>query len=234
MTYTVTGGAHIGQVGQTDDAGVGRVGIGVVSATSLGVGIIPGTVLGPGEIAGISDVVEVVFDMMIGVEVERREDEIGIGVVSDGGVLTLGEAIGVDGVLGVKIALVSGGGVLRIEVGVVENITVGEDRMLLEIVTGTTGVLREVWLSEEKVLDTTIWVGVEEIVVEMVAGVTEGVVSVCVSVSTSLVDFVSGMMLVLMKDVVEVKVTGITEVVEPMEMVLRTIGLVLVIIVVSA
>ena len=67
--------------------------------------------------------------------------------------------------------------------------------------------------------------GVEEIVVEVVTGITTGVVSV----STSLVDFVRGMMLVLMKDVVEVRVMGITDVVEPMEMVLEMTGLVVVV-----
>ena len=153
---TVTGGGHVGQVGQTDDAGMGRVGTGVVSATSLDVGLVPGTVLGPGDIAGTTDGVEVVFDTTICVGVERIEDRIGVGVVSDGGVLTLGEASGMDGVLGVKMVLVSRGGVLKIEVGVVEKISVGGDTMLLEIVTGITGVLREVWVSKEKVLETRI------------------------------------------------------------------------------
>ena len=78
-----------------------------------------------------------------------------------------------------------------------------------------------VWVSTVGVLDITIWVGEEEIVVKMVDGITTGVVSVSVLISfvVSSVVFAMGTVLVVKNVFVDVNVSGIVDFVLPIEMI---------------
>ena len=179
MTVTVTGGGHVGHVGQTDDIGGGMVGMGVVLADALGDGVTD-----PGMLLGIDTVLEMTTfvedeEMMFGTVVWYTIWLVGSVGVLESITTVEDDEITVGTVTGTTDGLVVGLGVLEI------GTTIGEETVV-GMVTGMIGVL-----TVTEVLEMTTSVGVDEIVVGVVTGTITGVVckEVVLKVMTGVVLF---------------------------------------------